>query len=510
MNRRSVWTVILALAAVKVAIHLWNGPGWGFQRDALLYLAQGRHLAWGYWSTPPFIGAIAGALQAVSGAGPGVVHFVSMIPSTATLVLAGVMAKDLGGGRWAAGLAGLGVLVSPGFLRSGALFQPVVFDVFFWTMGSWIVLRYVKTGHDRWLYALGALVGVATLNKYSMAFFVLGLAIAALLTRHRRVFLKPALWGAIGIATLIVLPNLVWQYQHRFPVVTHMRELSISQLGNVTSAGFLLDQLLTYSPVALVWIAGLVWLMSRSGRDFRILGWFYLAIIALMLGLSGKSYYTMGLYPMLLAAGGVALERIPVWGRSAIAVVAVVLGGLLAPFSLPILSPGAMAEFSADAVRDMGTDAPLRWEDGEVYPLPQDYADMLGWPEIAAIVERAVAEGGDPEGTLIYAENYGQAGAIEFYAGLEVLSFSDAYRIWAPDQVPPEFSTLVYVNHELGDDIEPMYESVRLVGSLDMPLAREHGVSVWLCQGPVPELPGYYRERVAGIKASFRRETGGR
>ncbi len=503
-NTRALISVVGLFALLKVVAHLVVADGWGYHRDELLYLALGRHVDWGYWSTQPFIGVVSAVLQQVSSAGPAAVHFAAVVPSVGTLIIVGLMARDFGGGPWASAIACLSVLVSPGFLRTGALFQPVVYDVFFWTLATWFILRWIVTARDAWLWALGAATGLGMLNKYSMAFFVLGAGVAALMTRDRAVFRRPALWGGAALVVVMVAPNIYWQYAHHFPVVTHLRDLSMYQLGNVTSAGFLLDQLLTFMPALFFWVAGLLWLFGPGGRRYRTLGWTYVAILGLMLLLSGKSYYTMGAYPVLMAAGGVWMEKRSRALRWALASTAVAVGVAISPFSLPYLSAPAMASYSKTMVKALGTDAPLRWEDGRVYPLPQDYADMLGWERIGSLVSAAVALADDPAGTVVYAENYGQAGATEQYAGVATISFADSYRLWAPDAVPAGFNAMVYVNDGLGEDIAESFGRIREVGRVDNRYAREFGTAVWLCQDPDSTFATYYAERAAAVKSTFR------
>lgn len=173
------------------------------------------------------------------------------------------------------------------------------------------------------------------------------------------------------------------------------------------------------------------------------------------------------------------------------------------------ITPEAFGSSPTDN-KDGGTDAPFRWEDGRIHALPQDYADMLGWERIAGLVQQAVEAGADPDGTVIFAENYGQAGAIEHYTGRLVISFSDSYRLWVPDSLPASFSTLVYVNDERGADLDSLFSDIRLIGTLDETEARELGTTVWLYRLPDPAIRAFYADRVASVQALFRRRPGKR
>jgi len=163
---------------------------------------------------------------------------------------------------------------------------------------------------------------------------------------------------------------------------------------------------------------------------------------------------------------------------------------MVMPAALPLFSPEKEADFVKNVVKIPGLQGILRWEDGKYYALPQDFADMIGWQEIADMTGQAWQAIPDKSNAAIYAENYGMAGAIEHfgkkYAVPPVLSFSDNYRYWLPDALPSGFKTLLYVNDELGDDMPGFFEKIELVDRLDMPLSRQHGVLVFRCENPRP------------------------
>lgn len=502
--------LVVAWVAVKVALHLLVPEGWDLHRDEYLYLALGRHPAWGYWSTGPFIGAVAWLVQAYSDAGPVDVRLPAIVASALTLAVTAWMTHRMGGRTVAISLASLAMLGSPAFLRSGSMLQPVVFDVLWWTVAAACVVGYLTSGRRGWLVALGPVVGLGLLTKYSMGLFAVSLLVAALLTRHRRTVFTRWTASAAVIAALVVLPNLLWQARYGYPVFTHLAGLATTQLVHVRATGFLLDQVLMFFPAIVVWVGGLAWLFGSGGRHFRILGWLWLACLVLVLAMSGKSYYVMGAYPALMAAGGVRFERFRSRWPARVAVVFVVAASVaLAPFSVPVIAPAPMERY-ADAVAEWtGIDEPRRWEDGTYHRLPQDYADMQGWRTLADGVDLAVEAAPDSGSIVVYAENYGQAGAIEYYgrSTARVVSFSDSYRLWAPDRLPPDLRALVYVNSELGADVDSLFGIVVPMGGVTEPTARERGTSVWLCLSPQPGFYEHYARRVAPVKQGLPRPS---
>lgn len=499
------WPVLLSLAAGKLLLHLWFINNYGFHRDAFLYLALGRHPAFGYWSNGPLIGWISWLVQHTLGGALWATRLPVVAASCALLLLAGLMARQLGGGRFAQGLAAGCILLSPAYLRTGHQFQPVAFDILAWAGATFLILRFFNSDRQRYILWFGLLFGLGFLNKYSVVFLLLALLVALLLSPDRRVIGSRATGQAALFATVLILPNILWQYFHHWPVAVHLQELSATQLGNVRPVNFLLDQLMENGATFLVWLPGLLWLLlGKAGRRHRTIGWLYLAVIALFLALSGKSYYTLGLYPVLMAAGAVAWERWARrwWARASVPLVMAVLMIPIFPMGVPVLPLDRFVEYCHWLSDTVGFDAPMRWEDGRIHELPQDFADMLGWDELARLAEQAVEQAGEP--VLLYAENYGQAGAID-HLGRDLppaVSFADSYRLWLPDTTSAQ--ALVYVNDELGKDVADLFADIRLIGQVEHPYAREHGTKVYLCRRPRQPLGPFWAERVRMVMGGER------
>jgi len=499
------WQILLALAAVKLLFHLLTNINYGFHRDEMLYLALGRHLDFGYWSNPPLIGWIAAFIQTVLGDSMFVVRLIPSLLGTGLLVLTGVMARETGAGKYGQFLAALCILVSPAYMRGSWLFQPVMIDVCFWALFCYLILRYLNTEDRRYLLYFGVAFGFGFLNKYIVVFFLMALLIGLLFTPHRRLlWSKHALWTAL-IAFAIAAPNLIWQYLHGFPVVTHMRELSENQLVNVDPGGFFADQLLMNFPAFVIWMGGLLFLLFyQKAKNFRLIGLLFLATIAVFLLFRGKSYYTLGIYPVMLAAGSVYFEQLlqSVWLRVALPILMLTLLLPALPLGVPFLSVPDMVAYSKWTAKNLGLEN--RWEDGKTYPLPQDYADMLGWEELAQHVMTAYNQVADKSQCLIYCENYGQAGAVELFAkGLPPInSFSDTYRLWI--QKNTDATTLIYVNDELGEDVQAIFADIKAIGKISDLYAREYGTTVYLCQQPRQPFGALWKQRVQEVLSGTR------
>ena len=147
------------------------------------------------------------------------------------------------------------------------LFQPNFLEIFFWTLIAYSILRFIQTQKNIYLYLFGISCGLGMLSKYSVAFFILSILLALLITKNRRIFLNKHFYVASIIGFLIFLPNLLWQFNHHFPVIFHMQELSKFQLQYVSPVGFLTDQLLMNLPCVFIWIAGIYLLFLKRIRS---------------------------------------------------------------------------------------------------------------------------------------------------------------------------------------------------------------------------------------------------
>jgi 4-amino-4-deoxy-L-arabinose transferase-like glycosyltransferase len=518
--KKLTWLHLLAAFIVaKILLHLYVNGLWSFHRDELLYLALGRRLDWGYASVPPNIGFWGWLTGQVLGGGVGTVRFVATLFGTGTVVLTALMAKEMlpkneeQNGKYAVVLIGLSGLLCGAFLRPSMLFMPVVFDIFFWALLSWLFLKYINTEKSAWLLWFGAVAGLGLLNKYSVLIFLFGMLPGLLFTGQRRIFTQKKFYLATGLALLVFLPNILWQAVHQFPVFRHMSDLAATQFVHVPLGGFFMDQLLFFAPSLLVWLPGLAFLLfGKQAARWRIFGWMYLTVLAVLLFFSAKSYYSLGAFPVLLAAGAAWWERATAqrmrWLRIALPVQMLAIGVVILPAALPLFPPEEEAGFIKKMTAVPGMQDVLRWEDGQYYALPQDFADMIGWEEVAGAVGMAWQNIPDKSTAAIYAENYGQAGAIEHfgkkYQVPPVFSFSDNYRYWLPDSLPAGFQTLLYVNDELGDDMPGFFQTIEKVWELDMPLSRQHGTQLYRCQGPTP---AFFERIKAGIAAAKNEEV---
>lgn len=504
------WVIIGFFAAATLLLHIIVSTNYELHRDAYLYLAEADHLAWGYMSIPPLAAFIAHFWMLIFGHSVIVVRLMPALAGTFSIIIIGQIVREVGGDDWSIGLACLAYLVSPAFLRTNSLFQPVSFNTFFWLLSAWAMVGLLRTEDRRWWLVLGVIFGFGFLNKYSIVFPAVSFLIGLSLTGSRRLFKSKWLLYGLAAGLIIASPNLFWQFQHNWPVVQHMTRLRQNQLIHVFLSDFLLMQVFMILPAVPVFLAGISYVFSdKSAQRFRPVGWTFVVLMILMILLKGKFYYTLGIYPVFFAFGGVAVTRFTGgrfrWARYATALFMILIIFPALPLSLPLLRYPAMIRYDR-SISKMGMDDLLRWEDGTVHPLPQDYADMTGWSEIAAVVDSTwnSLPAAEKKSTGIYAEQYAEAGAIHYFDRdkkmPDVISFDDSFLFWAPDSV--RGSTLIYVNDDTSG-IRKLFEDVTLAGTLKNPYARDHGMKVYLCRKPVPGFGKFYADKVKRLLSAY-------
>ena len=481
-----------ALAAVKLLLHLAAINHYGYFRDELYYLASTEHLDWGYVDHPPLSIAILAAVRAVLGDSLPALRIMPVLAGVITIVLVGVITRRLGGGRFAQGLAGLCALMSPVFLGQDRYFSMNAFDLLFWTLAAWAVVKALGGGGPRHWMALGVVLGLGLLNKISMLWFGGGLFVGLILTPHRRVLRTVWPWVAGGIAGVMFLPYLFWELQHGWPTLEFMRNATSRKMADVSPLSFLLGQFLDMNPgSAPVWIAGILFgLFSREGRRWRVLVWIYLAVFAVLVagGRSRASYLAVS-YPMLLALGSVALERLSTpagrrWLRPALAVLVSGLGLVAVPMALPVLPVETFLRYQSA----LGM-SPQTEERHEMGLLPQHYADMFGWEELTNLVAKAHGRltQGERMRCRVFGQNYGEAGAIDVLGrklGLpRAISGHNSYWIWGPGN--DDWDVLIIIGGDREDNAE-FFEDIEIVGQTDSPwsMPYERGLDVSIARRP--------------------------
>lgn len=494
---------ILLLALFNLVIHLVFCTNLEYHRDELLYFSLGMHPDAGYATVPPLIGWIAMLMQKLFGYSVFAVRLFPAILSSIMIILAGELTKELGGSRYAVFLSAVGLTISVFFQRTNLLFQPVHTEVFLWTLAIYLLVKYINSSKDRYLILFGIISGLTMLNKYLGIILYITLLVVVPFTEHRLVFRKRAFWIGIAAGILVFSPNLIWQISRDFPVFRHMGELYDTQLVHMDVKTFLIEQLMMPFAGSVFTVAGLIYLLSRKkAGKFWFLGLTSAGVILALLLLKGKSYYSLGVFPLLICAGAVAYEKWITSGliRVLLPIVLIILTIPVLPMGLPVYDKEGLKIYFSVLDEKYGIDQGRRFEDGSIHSLPQDYADMLGWEELTAITDKAYRAVEDKKACFIYCENYGQAGAITVigkkYGLPEAVCFSESFGYWYPEIFVPDITSLIYINDELGEDVAWLFQNITEVGYITDPDAREYKTTVWLCRDPRDSFNKFWTERL--------------
>jgi len=425
----------LIAAAVTFVGHAAGNPHYGFFRDELYFIVCGRHPAWGYVDQPPVAPLLAAASQAF-GISLFLLRLVPAFFAGASVFVTCALAVELGGGAFAQALAAIAAFFTPVLMSFGMKISPDTIGLWLWPLAALFVLRIVKGADPRLWLAVGALFGICLQSKYSVAYFIAALIVGLLLTPQRRVMWSKWFAAGVALAALIALPNFLWQASQGFPMLELLRNGLNGKNVIVGPAEFVGQQfLITNLFLSPVWVAGFVWLLWKPAT--RFVGLTYVVLMVMMIASHAKHYYPADVYPILIAAGGVAIEQ---WTaglralRPIVATVALAGGLVFVPYAMPVLPEQRFIAYST-AVSDalhISNDS-TKTEHLQLGALPQDWADMHGWPEFA----RAVAgvydalPPTDRADAVAFAQNYGEAAAIEFFEPhVPVISGHNQYWLW--------------------------------------------------------------------------------
>jgi len=489
-DRRADTLALVGMAAIVALAHLLTNGRYGFHRDELQVLSDARHLDWGFVPYPPFtpfVERIGLSLFGVSLVG---LRLFSVIAQAILVVIAGLMARELGGGRLAQVTAALAVALSTLPLFEGTEFQYTTFDNLWWVLIACFVIRLLKSENPRWWLAIGATIGVGFQTKYTMGFYLAGIMGGVLLTRARRYLASGWFWGGMALGFVICSPNLVWQVRHGFISLHFLQHIHARDVGEGRANGFWLSQFRTCANLfaAPLWIAGLLGYLWD--RRYRMLAWMYLIPLALFAVGKGRGYYMGGAYPMLMAMGAVlgarwvgSLSKMPRLALEGIFFAAVVGWGLFMSAAIfPFASSGPLMKF---ALENNG-----------------DLREEIGWDELVKTVA-GIRDSLPPEqreSVGIAVRNYGEQGAIEILGEAYHLPppISGVNSSWLRGYPTPLSSTLIVMGQSR-QEADRLFTACRWAGHNGNSLGVKNEESddhpdIFVCGPPRLAWPEFWKE----------------
>ncbi|MBT8379942.1 MAG: glycosyltransferase family 39 protein [Ignavibacteria bacterium] len=489
---RSTLVLILIFSIIKLLIHLYTNAfaGYGIFRDELYYLSCATRPDFGYVDQPPFSIWILGLIRFIIGDSVVAIRLLPAILGAATVFVTGLMVKQMGGGKLAILIASLAVILAPIYFGMNTFYSMNSFDIFLWALAFYFILRIIQQDKKSLWIWFGVILGIGLLNKVSFLWFGFGFFAALLLTDKRRLLATSKPWMVAGIAFSLFLPFIIWNAAHNWAHVEFIQNAQMYKYAGITRWDFVSGILPIMNPAAaLIWLSGLFFLfISKDGKQFRILGIIFIATF-LILFISGKSKseYLAPAFTVLFAAGGIALEKINQikywqWLKHLVIIPLIILGIVLTPLALPILPVKEYINYAST----LGF-GPTTAESKELAELPQFYADMHGWEDMAknvSFVYQQIPENEKPF-TFVYGRNYGQAGAMEYFSTKYDLpnAISSHNNFWFWVDTTKEVKNIIIIGGRLEDHLDSFIkvDSV-FVHKTRYAMPYENNLTIFMCK----------------------------
>lgn len=485
---------ILGAALAILALHFYNNlfTSYGLFRDELYYLACSDRPAFGYVDHPPFSIALLWMSRSLFGDSLFAVRLIPSVAHAGTVVCSGLIARQLGGDRFAQLFASLLTAFAPGIVGITGIYSMNAIDILLWSLIASVLLRMQQAGEPRLWIVIGLLLGIGLMNKLSMAWLAAGLGAGVLLSPLRTSLLTRWPWAAAAIAGFLFLPYVIWNFQNGMAHLEFANNAARIKYASQTPVTFLTGLVALSNPLAVpVWIIGFIALLRHSSREVRILGVCVLTVLMILLiNYNSKSEYFTPAVPVLFAAGATVISR---WTSqrfrsiaNAYCFIVVGTGIMIVPMAIDILSPERLTAY----MEAIGV--PKQNSEGHrMGALPQHYADRFGWKELADNVGKVYARLAPDEQQLtgIYTQNYGEAAAIDFYGkkfGLpEAMSGHNNYWIWGNERLHDSVDVLIAVGGS-AEDYSDTFSEVVLVNThmAEYAMPYENNLPIYLCRKP--------------------------
>ncbi len=481
------WLLIISL--LKFFLLLIFAGNYGLFRDEFYYIECSKNLSWGFVDQQPFSALMLAISRLIFGESIFGVRIFAYAAGSATVFISGLTAKELGGGKFAQILTAICVLFSGVLLGTSGYYSMNAFDIFFSAILFWLLIRLVNTDNKKLWFFIGLLFGIGLQNKLTFLFLGFGLFVGLLLTPNRKYFKSVELWMGAIIAMLIFLPNIIWQILFDFPTIEFMRNAAMYKNQPMGLIEFTMNSMLELNPGFAPFILTALYFLffHPHGKKYSLIGWIFLSVFAVFVLNNGKPYYMGVLYPVVLAAGITGFEFISnkfgaAWLKPAAIVWIIPFTILITPFAIPVLAVDDFLKF-----QNVTGIKPASGERAELGSLPQFYADRFGWEELARQVSDIYKSLPDSsrQHAFVYAQNYGQAGAIDYYSTKydlpKVISGHNNYWLWGyTDNF--DGSTVIVIGSTLEDNLE-FFEDVELAAQHRNPLAMPfENVDIFICR----------------------------
>lgn len=488
--REGIGMAVWCIAGATLILHLATANGYGIFRDEFYYIACSERLALGYVDHPPLSIVFLTVWRAIFGDSIFSLHVPPSIVHSVVVLLFGFIARELGAKQFGRALAALGAAIMPVYLGSMSFYSMNAFDTFFWALCIFILCRIITTGDARLWLLFGLIAGLGLQNKFSVGFLGAALVAGLALSQQRKQFLSPYLYAGGAIALVIFLPHLYWLYKNDWITLEFMRNASQHKNAPTNPAKFFADQILMAHPLLLpVWVTGIVYGLSPRLRAFRMFAIMFVGLFFFFSLTRGKPYYLAPAYALVLPAGAVAFEAFlanRAWARATIVLLLIIAGSVIVPLALPILPVETLVRYQSALGLKVG-----KMEMGHGGVLDQHFADRFGWKEFAADVSKVYAQLPEEERAkcVVLCDNYGEAGALEYYAKEfnlpPAISTHNNYWLWGPRNASPDVIMVVsWIGQSIAE--QGLFTSGGEVARSVHPYSEEQEIPIFVFRGLKP------------------------
>lgn len=492
---RNESVTIIILCCIPLLLHLYVNifAGYGYFRDELYYIkcSGSEQLSFGYVDHPPFSIYILSLSRLLFGESLFAVRLIPALASSLTVLFTCLMVLKLKGKTAALIISSVSVIFAPVYMGMFGFYSMNFIDILIWSVASYLIIVIIDNDKLSYWILLGLTLGIGLLNKIGILWLCFGFSLGLIITDKRKVLLtfKPFLCALIAL--LIFSPFIIWNFMNDFAHLEFIRNATSGKYSNLNVKDFILGQILNMNPATVfVWLPGLYYfLFNKEGRKYRILSIIYLSSFAILI-INGhsKAEYLAPAYTMLFAGGGVFIEKISTvkfkWLKYAVVITVIFLGIIAVPFALPVLPVEEFIKYSEKLGR-----SPSSSEDKELSKLPQFYADMFGWEELALDISKVCSNLSDEErkNAVVFGRNYGEAAAVDFYSSKYTLpkavSSHNSYWIWGYGK---SIGSVVIIIGGIKEDHLKLFENVEqaLIHTSEYSMPYENNIPIFIAKNP--------------------------
>ena len=483
--------ILFYLSLFKLILLIVFAGNYGIFRDEYYYIEISKRLAWGYVDVQPLSEVILSVSRALFGDSIFGIRVFSYLAGSVIVFISGLIARELNGSKFAQIFTAFLVIFSGVVLGTSSYFSMNSFDILLSALMFYFLIRLINTNNAKLWLVIGLLFGLGLQNKLTFLFLGFGLAVGLMLTQNREYLKSKEIWIGAAIALIIFLPNIIWQIANNFPTLEFMRNASAYKNKPMSLIEFTLNSLLELNPgYSLFVLTGIYFLFfNKQGKAYSIIGWIYVSVFLVFIFNNGKPYYMGVLYPVILAAGVIGADYLienylRPFVRTVLVILVIPSVFIVTPFAVPVLNVESFIKYS----ETLGI-KPESGERSELGKLPQFYADRFGWEEMVQKVASAynMLSKEERKEALIFGQNYGEAGAANFYRKKynlpQAISSHNNFWIWGyPKDYKGDILIIIGSNYE---DNSEFFEDVQLVENHSNKYGMSYeNVGIFICRKP--------------------------